>query len=145
MSNADNFKNRRLRDCRLSPSHTDWISDCPYTSPLGLFTQDVSPPSVIWITHPRLHEDMFSLRDVCPNALSRDVFTYSLSTSPTRTLLVLHQGWEVGTNNNAILIHPKRSPVPRNSVIPLAGNTLSFYAYGLLHCIRIGTNFSTRN
>jgi len=37
MSNADNFKNRRLRDCRLSPSHTDWISDCPYTSLLGLF------------------------------------------------------------------------------------------------------------
>ncbi|MBZ0192741.1 MAG: hypothetical protein K8F34_13770, partial [Candidatus Kuenenia stuttgartiensis] len=24
------------------------------------------------------------------------------------------------------------------------GYMLSFYAYGLLHCVRIGTNFSTR-
>ena len=68
MSNADDFKGRHLRDSRLSPSRTDWISDSPYTLPLGTLSQDVSPPSVIM-------DYLFSLRDVCFNALSRNVFT----------------------------------------------------------------------
>ena len=41
------------------------------------------------------------------------------------------------------LIHPKRSFVPRHSVISPHDDTLSFCSYGLLHCMCIGTNFST--
>ena len=41
------------------------------------------------------------------------------------------------------LIHPKRSFVPRHSVISPHDDTLSFCLYGLLHCMCIGTNFST--
>lgn len=37
MNNADYFKDRRVRERRLSPSHTDRISDCPYTSTLGIY------------------------------------------------------------------------------------------------------------
>ena len=39
------------------------------------------------------------------------------------------------------LIHPKRSFVPRHSVISPHDDTLSFCTYGLLHCMCIGTNF----
>ena len=55
----------------LPPSHKAWISDFPYTSPLvpSISGQDVSSPLVIWIT-------LFSLRDICSNALSRDVLTW---------------------------------------------------------------------
>ena len=49
MRNADDFKDRPVRDGRLSPSHTTRTSAFPYTSLLGIFSQDVSPPSVIWI------------------------------------------------------------------------------------------------
>ena len=55
VSNADDFKDRYLRESCLSPSPTAWISGFPYTLPLGTFAQDVSPPSVIWVTHPRFH------------------------------------------------------------------------------------------
>src|SRR3990170_5860676 len=50
MSNADDFQDRPVRVGRLSPSHTTRTSVFPYTSPLGNFSQNVSPPSVIWIT-----------------------------------------------------------------------------------------------
>ena len=75
MSNADDFKDRPVRVSRLPPSHTTQTSVFPYTLLLGTFAQDVSPPPVIWVTPPHFHEDMFSLRDVCSNALSRDGFT----------------------------------------------------------------------
>src|SRR3990167_5782429 len=42
------------------------------------------------------------------------------------------------------LIHPKRSFIRRHSVTAPHGTMLSFYSYGLLHCMNIGTNFSTR-
>src|SRR3989337_4313014 len=42
------------------------------------------------------------------------------------------------------LIHPKRSFIRRHSVTAPHGTMLSFYSHGLLHCMRIGTNFSTR-
>ena len=51
MSNADDFKDRPVRVSRLSPSHTTRTSVFPYTLLLGTFAQDVSPPSVIWVTH----------------------------------------------------------------------------------------------
>ena len=57
MSNADDFKDRPVRVSRLSPSHTTWTSVFPYTLLLGTFAQDVSPPSVIWVTPPHFHED----------------------------------------------------------------------------------------
>ena len=41
------------------------------------------------------------------------------------------------------LIHPKRSFVPRHSVISPHDDTLSFCSYGLIHCMCVGTNFST--
>ena len=50
MSNADDFQDRPVRAGRLSPSPTTRTSVFPYTSLLGIFSQDVSPPSVIWIT-----------------------------------------------------------------------------------------------
>lgn len=50
MSNADNFKDRPVRAGRLSPSPPTRTSVFPYTSLLGNFSQDVSPPLVIWIT-----------------------------------------------------------------------------------------------
>ena len=55
MSNADDFKDRSLRERSLSPSHTVRISLIPHRQ--GYFTQDVSPPSVIRITPPHFHED----------------------------------------------------------------------------------------
>ncbi|QII13371.1 hypothetical protein KsCSTR_39920 [Candidatus Kuenenia stuttgartiensis] len=50
MSNADDFKDRLVREACLSPSHTARTSEFPYTLLLGNFAQDVSPPPVIWIT-----------------------------------------------------------------------------------------------
>ena len=50
MSNADDFQDRLVRAGRLSPSHPTRTSVFPYTSLLGNFSQDVSPPLVIWIT-----------------------------------------------------------------------------------------------
>ena len=39
MSTADGPVETGLKpvSTRLSPSHTDWISDCPYTALLGIF------------------------------------------------------------------------------------------------------------
>ena len=50
MNNADDFQDRPVRAGRLSPSHTTRTSVFPYTSLVGNFSQDVSPPSVIGIT-----------------------------------------------------------------------------------------------
>src|SRR4030066_616664 len=50
MSNADDFQDRLVRAGRLSPSHPTRTSVFPYTSLLGNFSQDVSPPLVLWIT-----------------------------------------------------------------------------------------------
>ena len=58
MSTADDFQDRPVRVSSLSPSRTTRISVFPYTLLLGILSQDVSPPSVIRVTH-------FSLRDVC--------------------------------------------------------------------------------
>ena len=52
MSNADDFKDRPVRVSRLSPSHTARTSVFlipPNEAIGGIFSQDVSPPSVIWI------------------------------------------------------------------------------------------------
>ena len=51
MSTADDFQDRPVRVSRLSLSHTTRISVFPYTLLLGILDQDVSPPSVIWVTH----------------------------------------------------------------------------------------------
>ena len=91
MSNADDFKDRLVRVSRLSPSHTTRTSVFPYTSLLGIFSQDVSPPSVIWITpFPFV---MYVLTHY-PEMFSPNLFRHLQQGH----LLVLHQVWEVGTN-----------------------------------------------
>ena len=94
MSNADDFQDRPVRAGRLSPSPTTRTSVFPYT-PEWSYRGDFLPRCKSSLGH---MDYPFSLRDVRLNALSRNGFTESLVPFPTRTVLVLRQVWEVGTN-----------------------------------------------
>ncbi len=78
MSNADDFQDRPVRAGRLSPSHTTRTSGFPYTSLLGNFSQDVSPPSVIGITPFPFVRCVYPVRYIL-NLSTRHVLTNNLT------------------------------------------------------------------
>lgn len=100
MNNADYFKDSCSTEEHLSPSHTARASVCPYTSPLGILFQDVSPPPVIWIIpFPFV---MYVLTHY-PEMYSPNLFKHLRQ----GLLPVLRPGWEVGTNTTPYSYTPK--------------------------------------
>ncbi len=135
MDNADYFKDICSTEEQLSSSHTAWISVYPYTSPLVLdnrVSRARCKSSLGYMDYP------FFLRDICSNALSRDVLTLSIYTSPTRTASAsLRNGSWHGLIRHS---HTPQKVVCNSSLrhIP-CGDTLSFYRF-----LCIVTNFYTR-
>ncbi len=108
MNNADYFKDNCSIEKHLSPSHTARTSVYPYTSPLGTFAPSYLPVPVCTQTGKSSLGYMdypFSLRDICSNALNRNVFNLiflhisdkSLSWWKEGTVPVLHQERVVGS------------------------------------------------
>jgi hypothetical protein len=131
MDNADDFKDICSTEEQLSPSHIVWISVYPYTSPLALDKQ-VSrarcKPSLGYMDHP------FSLRDICSNALSRDILTLSI--------YIASASLENGSWHGLIRHNHTPQKVICNSSLrhTPCGSTLSFYRF-----LCIVTNFYTRS
>ena len=128
MSNADDFQDRLVRVERLSPSHTARISVFPYTSLLGNCSQDVSPPLVIWITP---FPFVTYVQTHYPEMFLPNLFRHLQHGQ----CLCFTQERAVGTNNTPYSYTPKGRLCLVTPSHHLTVSTLSFYAYGLLHCM----------
>ena len=78
VAQAGDFQGRCLRESYLPPSPTVWTSDFPYTLLLGTLSQDVSPPSVIWVTHFPFVMYVHPVRYI-PNLYAMQVLTNNLT------------------------------------------------------------------
>ncbi len=133
--NADDFEDACSTDKHVSLPHTVWISVYPYTSPLAIDKQ-VSrarcKPSLGYMDYPVF------LRDLCLNALSRDVFTISLYPSQTRTLPVLlmerHDLLLPGLCPELILIPDAQQLLCKVNISKLQINQLTTPQICLDHC-----------
>jgi hypothetical protein len=132
MNNADDFKDTCSTEDHLSPSHTAWISVYPYTAPLGTFVPRCKP-SLGYMDYP------FSLRDVCSNALSRDILTLiylHISDKNIASASLRNGSWHGLIRHN----HTPQKVIFNSSLrYTPHGSTLSFYRF---LCIVI--NFYTR-